>query len=110
MGQGQSFRKDYSNVRVPVLALLQFPSTTESFLAAQGYQPKDNSEREAIDQFVARTGVLVGRWTSKLTRQVPDARVVNLGPVGHYVFIVKEFEVLDHVRAFLADLDRPQVR
>jgi pimeloyl-ACP methyl ester carboxylesterase len=106
MGQGQAFRKDYSNIRIPVLALLQTAPTTEAFLAAQKYQPKDAAEREAIDRFVARTRVIVGRWTSKLTRQVPNARVVDLGPVGHYLFITKEADVLQLVLAFLADLPR----
>jgi hypothetical protein len=30
MGQGQVFRHDYSNIRVPVLAFLQVPATTEA--------------------------------------------------------------------------------
>ncbi len=106
MGQGQAFRKNYSNIKVPVLALLQFASTTEAFLAAQKYQPKDDSEREAIDRFIARTRIVLGRWTSKLTGQVPNARVVNLGPVGHYLFITRESEVLQHVLPFLAERPR----
>lgn len=106
MGQGQAFRKDYSNIGVPVLALLQFASTTEALLAGQRYRPKDDAEREAIERFAARTGVVVGRWTTKLTRRVPDARVVNLGPGGHYLFITRESEVLQQVLTFLADVAR----
>jgi hypothetical protein len=106
MGQGQAFRHDYSNIRVPMLALMQFASTTDSFLASTRYRPKDGTEREAIDRFITRNRVVFGRWSSKLTRQVPNALVVNLGPVGHYVFVTAETEVLGHVRRFVADLDR----
>jgi pimeloyl-ACP methyl ester carboxylesterase len=106
MGQGQVFRHDYSNISVPVLALLQFASTTEDLLASKGYQPRDPTEREVIDRFIARSHVVFGRWTSKLTRQVPNAQVVNLGPVGHYLFVTRETEVLRHIHAFVADLDR----
>jgi hypothetical protein len=106
MGQGQAFRKDYSNIRVPVLAFLQFAATTEEALAVLRYQPKDDAERGAIDAFIARSLVIFDRWKSKLTSQVPNARVVNLGPVGHYLFITRETEVLWHIHAFLADVDR----
>jgi len=105
MGQGQGFRRDYTNIRVPVLALLQFASTTEEFLAATGYQPKNEAERRAIDRFGERSRVVFGRWTAKLTRQVPDARVVNLGPVGHYIFITREGDVLREIHAFMRSLD-----
>jgi non-heme chloroperoxidase len=104
MGQGQAFRHDYSNIRVPVLALLQFASTTDDFLAATRYQPKDDAERQAIDRFIERSRVVFGRWTEKLIRQVPDARVVNLGQVGHFLFITREDGVLRELHAFMAGL------
>jgi pimeloyl-ACP methyl ester carboxylesterase len=104
MGQGQAFRHDYSNIRVPVLALLQFASTTEDFLASTHYQPKNDGERQAIDRFIERSRVVFGRWTAKLLRQVPDAPVVNLGPVGHVLFITREEPVLREIHAFIAGL------
>ena len=102
MGQGQAFRKDYSNIRVPVLALLQYASTAEEYLAATGYHPKTDAEREAVERFIGRSNVVFGRWITKLTRQVPRARVVNLGPVGHFLFLTREDAVLRELRAFLA--------
>jgi pimeloyl-ACP methyl ester carboxylesterase len=108
MGQGQVFRKDYTNVRVPVLALLQYASTAEEFLAATNYQPKTDDEREAIEQFIERSDIVFGRSITKLKRQVPHARVVNLGPVGHFLFLTREDAVLRELRAFLAAM--PSVR
>jgi pimeloyl-ACP methyl ester carboxylesterase len=105
MGQGQVFRHDYSNIRVPVLALMNFAPTTEALLTAARYKPKNDAERTVIDQFVARSRIVFSRWTDKLKRYVPDARIVNLGPVGHYVFITRQAEVLDEIHGFLATLE-----
>ena len=106
MGQGQAFRRDYSNIRVPVLALMNFAPTTEAMLADTGYRPKDDGERRAIDLFVARSRVMADRWTGKLTQHVPSAHIVYLGLVGHYVFITREAEVLRQIHTFMADLDQ----
>jgi non-heme chloroperoxidase len=98
IGQGQAFRKDYANIRVPVLAMLEFPRFPED------YKPKNEEERALIQQFVDRGNVVFGRWTAKMKRQVPDARVVDVPGGGHYLWITREAEVLRHVRAFIADL------
>ena len=105
MGQGQVFRRDYSNVRVPVLALMNFAQTTEAFLAGGTYQPKDDAERAAIEWFMERSRIVFARRTDKLTQKVPRARVVYLGNVGHYVFVTREAEVLREIRGFLASLE-----
>jgi non-heme chloroperoxidase len=101
MSQGQAFRHDYSHIQVPALALLQFAPTADALLAPSHYEPKNTEEREAIDAFAARSGIVFGRWTDKLIRQVPSARIVNLGPVGHYLFITREAEVLREIGSFL---------
>ena len=105
MGQGQVFRRDYSSIRVPVLAMMNFAPTTEALLADTRYQPKTDEERAAIDRFIARSRIVFGRHTHKLTRSVPRARIVHLGQVGHYVFITRETEVLREIHGFMADLD-----
>ena len=104
MGQGQVFRRDYSSIRVPVLALRNFASETGRLLADTGYQPKNEAERAAIERFVARGGIVFARHEEKLTRHVPDARIVNLGHAGHYVFITREAEVVREIRAFIGGL------
>jgi pimeloyl-ACP methyl ester carboxylesterase len=97
IGQGQVFRKDYSNIRVPVLALLEFPRTPE-------YPPKNEEERALIDLFVARGRVIVGRWTDKLKRSVPDARFVDVPGGGHYLWMTREPQVLREIHTFIASL------
>ena len=104
IGQAQVFRRDYSNIRVPVLVLMNRTETTEQVLAGTGYTPKNDDERAAIDRFMARSAIVFDRFTAKLTRRVPDARIVNLPNAGHYVFLTREPEVLREIHAFVRKL------
>jgi hypothetical protein len=79
--------------------------TTQEVLAATGYQPKNNEERAAIDRFMARSRIVFRRWTNKLTRHVPDARIVFFPLAGHYIFITREAEVLREIHACVGGLD-----
>jgi pimeloyl-ACP methyl ester carboxylesterase len=96
IGQQQVFRKDYSNIHVPVLVLLPRQDSD--------YQPKNDEERALIEQFKARGDVIVGRWIAKVKRGVPDARVVYIPRGGHYLWITKEADVLREIHAFIANL------
>jgi hypothetical protein len=98
IGQQQAFRKDYSNIRVPVLVLMELPRFPEH------YQPKNDEERALIEQFVARGRVIVGRWIDKLKRHVPEARVVDVPGGGHYLWMTRENEVLREIHAFISAL------
>ncbi len=104
IGQAQVFRRDYSNIRVPVLALMNGALTTEELLSASSYQPKNDNERAAIDRFMARSRIVFGRWTDKLKRHVPNARIVYYPLAGHYVFMTREAEVLREIHTFVAGL------
>jgi hypothetical protein len=105
IGEGQVFRRDYAGIRVPVLAIANGARTAEDLLAASGYKPEGEMERDVIDRFVARSEVVFGRAREKLTRHVPDARLVYLPLAGHYVFLTREADTLREIRAFLAQVD-----
>lgn len=98
IGRQQVFRKDYSNIRVPVLVLLELP------YVPQEYTPKSDDERAIIQQFVDRGRVIFNRWIDKLKRHVPDARVVDVRGGGHYLWRTKEAEVLREIHTFIARL------
>jgi pimeloyl-ACP methyl ester carboxylesterase len=107
IGQRQIFRRDYSNIRVPVLALNNgfVPgATTDEALAAFHYTPKTDADRAAIDRFVARSGVVFGRFRDKLQRGAPNARLVYYPNAGHYVFLTREAEVLREIHTFIKAL------
>ncbi len=107
LGEGQVYRRDYAGIRVPVLALQNGARTTADLLAASGYTPATEAERDTIDRFMARSEQIFGRAASKLTTAVPGARVVYLPLAGHYLFLTRDAEVLREIRAFLSALERP---
>jgi len=98
IGQQQVFRKDYSNIRVPLLVMMESPRFPDA------YKPRSDEERALIEQFIARGKVITGRWTDKVKRGVPDARFVDVPGSGHYLWITKEAEVLREIHALVADL------
>jgi pimeloyl-ACP methyl ester carboxylesterase len=73
-------------------------------LSASGYVPASDAERAVIDRFIARSQLIFGRATGKLTGHVPDARIVYLPLAGHYLFLTREAEVLREIRAFVEGL------
>ena len=93
-------RRDYSHIRVPVLALFEYPSPT----GGPEYQPKNEEERAAIEAFSSATAAYVDRWVNNVTSGVPGARFVDLPRAGHYVFLTREAEVLRELRRFVAGL------
>ena len=95
IGKGQVFRKDFSNIRVPVLVLMELPRFP------QGYTPESDEERALVERFVERSRVVFGRQTAKVTRSVPGARVVDVPGGGHYLWITREAQVLREIRAFV---------
>jgi pimeloyl-ACP methyl ester carboxylesterase len=93
-------RRDYSNIRVPVLALFEYPRPT----GGPEYQPKSEEERAAIEAFSRATAAYVDRWVKNVKSGVAGARFVDLPRAGHYVFLTREAEVLKELRRFVAGL------
>jgi non-heme chloroperoxidase len=103
IGAGQK-KRDYSNIRIPVLAFYEFPRSSGDTLRPDEYQPKNAEERAAIDAFGSATAAYVERWKKKLLSGVPSARIVDLPGAGHFVFLTREAEVLQGVQKFVAGL------
>jgi len=103
IGAGQK-KRDYSNIRVPVLAFYEFPRAAGDALRPGDYQPKNADERVAIDAFGSATAAYVERWRKNLQSGVPGARVIDLPGAGHFVFLTREAEVLRGLREFVAGL------
>jgi non-heme chloroperoxidase len=102
IGDGQK-KRDYSTIRVPVLAFLEYPRSANDILRHR-YNPQDAQEREAMEAFNQATAVFVDRWTKNLKSGVPGAQIIDLPGAGHYVFLTQEAEVLEGVKAFVAAL------
>jgi non-heme chloroperoxidase len=103
IGAGQK-KRDYSRIRIPVLALLELPRAANAPLMPGEYQPRNAEERAAIEAFTKARDAFTERWMSNLKSGVSDARFVDLPGVGHYVFLTREAEVLKAIRDFAAQL------
>jgi pimeloyl-ACP methyl ester carboxylesterase len=102
IGQQQAYRKDYSNITVPLLFLLELPRFPAN------YHPRSDEERALIQQFVDRGWVIVNRWIDKAKRNVRDVRVVDVPGGGHYLWITREAVVLREIHSFIASLPADQ--
>jgi pimeloyl-ACP methyl ester carboxylesterase len=101
IGAGQK-KRDYSSIRVPVLALSESPPPTSlDQLRPEDPKPRNEEERAAQLAFGAATRAYVDRWVANLRRGVPDARNVELPGAGHYVFLTREGDVLREIHAFV---------
>ncbi len=87
-------KRDYSNIRVPVLALFGSPRPRE-------YQPKNDEERAAISAFEKATAAFGERWIQNLKRGVPGARIAVVQGAGHYLFLSRPEEVLREIRTLV---------
>src|SRR5688572_22066829 len=61
IGAGQK-KRDYSGIRVPVLALFELPGTAGAPRKPDQYKPKNEEERAAIEAFDRATAVFIERW------------------------------------------------
>jgi pimeloyl-ACP methyl ester carboxylesterase len=100
----QQIAKNYAGIRVPVMALFEFPRTMDDYPRPGDYVPRNEAERQAIAAFAAATKTVLDRGTAKLAATVPDTTIVNVPGAGHYLFITREAEVLRSVKAFVGRL------
>ena len=101
------FRRDYSKIRVPVLALnngFAPEASTDDVLKVFQYEVKSPEDRAAIDRFMARSDIVFGRWVDKLKRGATDVRVVYYANAGHFVYMTREADVLREIHTFVAAL------
>ena len=94
-------KRDYSNIRVPVLAFFPSPSPTPRYL------PKDAQERTALQEFDAATAAYVNRYKKSLQGAPAGVRIIELPGANHYLFLSNEADVLRELRVFLAGLGGP---
>ena len=98
-------KRDYSNIKVPVLAFFEMPQAVYDPSVRPGmYQPKNEQERAAIQAFMDATTAYINRWVRNLKAGVPAARIVDLPGAGHFVFLTRQADVLREMRLFIASL------
>jgi hypothetical protein len=86
--------RKYTDIRVPVLAILALPHAT-------GRAFENGAERAAGD---ARDEATAGAQAKAFESGIPSARVVRLPYANHFVFIFNEDDVLREMNAFPSNL------
>jgi non-heme chloroperoxidase len=95
-------KRDYSKIRVPVLAFSWFPRSVEEQM--EQYQLKDEAERAAVEAMYAADANITNRRIKSIQSSAGGARVIKLPGANHYVFLSNEAEVLREMRDFMAGL------
>lgn len=103
IGMGQK-RRDYSKIKVPVLAMFEYPRPGSGARPAGTTLPPSDDERAARDAFSRATAAYVDRWVKNLQTAPVPPRIVDLPGAGHFVFLTREAEVLNEMRTFVASI------
>ena len=97
IGEGTK-KRDYSNIRVPVLSIFATFRVGDS---TRNDLPKTDQERAVVEAFENATMTYIKRYERSLLAAVPSARIVELPAANHYVFLSNEADVLREIAAFL---------
>jgi pimeloyl-ACP methyl ester carboxylesterase len=113
IGEGQK-KRDYSGIRVPVLALSTFkcsPATGGNNRCVEhpgdrpGYQPRDAAEAAAIGEFERLESAYISRWKDNLRKTAAGrVRLVDIPRADHHIFLSHEADVLGELSEFLSTL------
>jgi pimeloyl-ACP methyl ester carboxylesterase len=111
--------RDYSRIRVPVLALMSWsctkrlqipyvcikhPHFNPDFHPKPNDKSKDAQERDARRAFGDATLAYIVRWNQKLMKAPGGVRLVDIPGADHHVFLSNEDDVLSELRSFLRRL------
>jgi non-heme chloroperoxidase len=103
IGSGQK-KRDYSNIKVPVLAMFEYPRPRPPVAATGMPESESSEERAAREAYASATAAYVDRWVKNLKSGVPGARIVDLPGAGHFVFLSRQAEVVEEIRRFVASI------
>ena len=92
--------RKYTNIPVPVLAILGSPHGQEAWID----NSTDPRVHEAAKAYSAALEALVARQLKTFEDGVPTARIVRVPGAHHYVFLSNETDVLREINAFLRSL------
>lgn len=103
IGTGRPAR-DYSKIKVAVLAISDAVDFDLSHLKPEQPQPRNDEERAILIAFGKATQAVFDRWSANLKRGVPGAKVVDMPGATHYLWMTREADVLREIHAFIAAL------
>jgi non-heme chloroperoxidase len=98
--------RDYSKIKVPVLAISDAVDFDLSHLKPEQFQVRNDDDRAALIAFGKATQAVFDRWSANLKKGVPGAKIVDMPGATHYLWMTREADVLREIHAFIAGLKR----
>jgi pimeloyl-ACP methyl ester carboxylesterase len=96
--------RDYSRIKVPVLALSDAVDFDLSHLRPDQPLPRNDDERAIVIAFGKATQAVFDRWSANLKRGVPGAKVIDMPGATHYLWMTREADVLREIHEFIGRL------
>jgi len=103
IGEG-SKKRDYSNIRVPILYLPAAPPAARGWSQYYRFEPQNAEQRKALQRIYDADRVYLNRYERNMRTAKGGVRIVELRGADHYVYFTNEREVLRELRKFEADL------
>jgi non-heme chloroperoxidase len=97
-----SEKHDYSQIRVPVLALVGFPKTPDEQIREN--HVTNERERTIVEAVYGMYVGMTRHRIDRINRAVGGTRVVEFWGADHYLFLSNEEDVLSEMRSFLGSL------
>jgi len=99
-----SKKRNYSGIRVPVLALFTVTATIDGWSQYYHFRPKDDKERDALEKIFAADRAYLNRYEETMRTGVPAAEIIEMPGADHYVFLSNQGDVLRELGTFLSSL------
>ena len=103
IGEG-SKKRDYSNIRVPILYLPAAPPRAGGWSQYYRFTPANASERTTLQKIYDADRVNLNRYENSIRAAQARVRIVELRGADHYVYFSDERAVLRAIRGFVRDL------
>lgn len=110
IGEGAE-KRDYSRISVPILDFVDGdcpapaqPDVTCVENRHPDYQPKNDTERSAINAFWSATDVYIYRWMDQMRKAKGQVRFIDIPRSNHYVFLSNTSDVIRELKLFIGRL------
>jgi len=103
IGEG-SKKRNYSNIRVPILYLPAAPPPAGGWSQYYRFTPANETEKTTLQRIYDADRANLTRYENAMKAARGNVRVVELIGADHYVYFTNQPEVLREVRQFAKDL------
>ena len=99
-----SKKRDYCEIRAPILYLASAPPRTAGWQQYYHFEPRDAEQRRALQRIYDADRVYLNRYERSMRAARGHVSIVEIRGADHYIFITNEKQVLGELRRFVAHL------